>query len=391
MKKVFIFSFLYFLSFALLFLFIALPHNPQVGMMGYDTGGYIEYPPMMLNFENIFHWNLRHPILALFYLPAILFDSILSPFDINIRWILFILNTDIYMAFSVTLLYRLLQILNVDTFISIMSVLLFCSFAYVILFSIQVESFVVSMFFLLLMLNVYICNKNNKITDNILFLGLAGATSTNGLKLFISYAFQAKSLKEYFSRCMTSVILFAILILPSLYNLFERIFIMHQSVKYVLLGDSLNYRGSDFSKLYLFFTNFLSEPLLFHNINGIIYSKESILLSSYESFVPYFIICTIFLFFVTSIIWFRKERIAKIFFATFFFDIFMHFIVGYGIEEGQLFCAHWFFYIPIFIALLCNKLKQLKKHKIILSIMSLLIAYMFIYNIYCYVSSLIYI
>lgn len=388
MKKVFIFSFLYFLSFALLFLFIALPHNPQVGMMGYDTGGYIEYPPMMLNFENIFHWNLRHPILALYYLPAVIFDYILNLFDINIRWILFILNSDIYMALTITLLYRLLENLNIDKFISAISVIMFCSFAYVILFSIQVESFVVSMFFLLLMLNVFIDNKKNVVADNIVFMGLAGATSTNGLKLFMSFAFQAKSLKEYICRCLTSVILFCILILPNLYNLYERIFVMHQSIKYVLLGDSLNYRGSDLSKLYLLLTNFLSEPLLFHNVNGVIYSKESILLPSYENVFPFFIVCAILLLFIISIIWCRKEKIAKLFFATFFFDIIMHFVIGYGIEEGQLFCAHWFFYIPIFIALLCNKLKQIKKHKIVLFTISLIITYMFIYNTFCYVNSL---
>lgn len=232
MKKIFA-IFIYFLILEFLFFIIVLPDHHDIEMMGYDSFMYVDYPPQMFNLSYLTHWHLRHPIMAIFYLPAILIDYLLSAFDIHIRWILFVLNTNVYMTSSMILLYRLLIKLNVDHLISIFSVVLFCSFAHIILLSIQVESYVVSMFFLLLMLNMYIHGKKSVLIDNLLFAGLAGTTSTNGIKLFMVFAYQSKSIKEFLRRCFSSIFICGIFILPGLYNFYERVFVQHQSAKYV--------------------------------------------------------------------------------------------------------------------------------------------------------------
>lgn len=223
MKKIFA-IFIYFLILEFLFFIIVLPDHHDIEMMGYDSFMYVDYPPQMFNLSYLTHWHLRHPIMAIFYLPAILIDYLLSAFDIHIRWILFVLNTNVYMTSSMILLYRLLIKLNVDHLISIFSVVLFCSFAHIILLSIQVESYVVSMFFLLLMLNMYIHGKKSVLIDNLLFAGLAGTTSTNGIKLFMVFAYQSKSIKEFLRRCFSSI-LFVVFLYYQVYIIFMNEFL----------------------------------------------------------------------------------------------------------------------------------------------------------------------
>ena len=127
------------------------------------------------------------------------------------------------------------------------------------------------------------------------------------------------------------------------------------------MGDSFDFQGSDINNWKLFIENFISEPLLFHHTTGIIYSYESINLPAYTSLGYYLPIAIIFHLILFSVILNCRKPIIRFFCCCFGFDLLMHFCIGYGIEEGQLFCGHWIFFIPIVIGELFANLKAIRE------------------------------
>jgi hypothetical protein len=63
----------------------------------------------------------------------------------------------------------------------------------------------------------------------------------------------------------------------------------------------------------------------------------------------------------------------------------MHFGIGYGMEEAQLFCGHWLFFLPILLGMF---IKNLSTNKYLTTLIALVTMFLLIYNIFCYYYSL---
>ena len=384
---VFILSILYFGIIATLFLLQRATDNlPE--MLGYDTSAHMMLEHKMISLQHLFSWNLRHPLLNLLFFPPLLVDYLLSFFDLNYKWEIFTIYSCLISSYTGLLLYKTLSyICNKKT--AILLLVMFYSFAHTILLSIQVDSFIFSMLFLVMLSLVYITKQHNKYVNNILFFTLVGTTSTNIIKFLLYSCFiSQRRIKEALGIFFKSTVIFICIFLLTIPDLINRLFIQHLGLKYSLLAQTMDYRGTSLNKIDLFVNNFISEPFLFHYKENLLYIKDTINLPPYSSVFCDLIIISIICLSIYSIIINYKNKIVKLFIAFFSVDIFIHFVVGYGIEEGQLFCGHWFFFIPLLLGLLDTH----TNNKYIKYIIRLQIAgsaaFLFIYNINCYLQSI---
>lgn len=365
---IFILLLIYFVAIATGFCLIALPQEqsfwiegrPQ-GMLGYDTAGHLTYEPMMISTDNILNWNIRHPLYRLLFLPVILINEGLLYVGINITWPLFLATSTWFMSSSGLYIFKTLRTLGLSILNASLLILLYGSFAHTIMLSIQVDSFVPSMFFCSAMTLLFVRHYHNKLTDNLLFLGIAGTTSTNFIKFALYQLLEEHSIKKSFIRFIQSIGIFCVLFVLIFPDLVIRLIERPRGFLYAVMGDSFYYQGSDINKWHLFIDNFVSDPLLFHHTTGIIFSNETILLPSYPSVWFYMPIAIIFLLVIISVVVNWRKPVIHLFCCCIGFDLFMHFGIGYGIEEGQLFCGHWLFFIPIVIGLLTTLDKSIGK------------------------------
>lgn len=378
--------FLYFSLILLLLITVSFPKGEFMELMGYDTDIRFSTSPIMMSLGEMCKWNIRHPLYTFFYFPVILLNELLLYFDIDVTRPLFMFVSVFIMGYSCLLLYKILRFIRLSITTSLVLLCLFCSFAHVILLGFQVDSFVMSMFFLLLMTLLFVKQENCMLTDNILFMGLTGTTSTNMIKFGMYLLMEEKRLGETMKRFLFSVPLFILVSLVTLPDLYYRLS-LKRGLIYAFIGDTLKYTGSTLDKCQLFIENFISEPILFHNTTGIVFSQETIHLPSYPSiwcFIPVFIIFSLVL---MSVIVCFKEKVVRLFCIYWGIDLVIHFGVGYGIEEAQLFCGHWLYFLPILIGLLVVHSKTMLQNMII-GIVTIVAGSLMVYNLNCFIHSL---
>lgn len=274
---------------------------------------------------------------------------------------IFTILSSIIASWCVLFVYKISVYLSCNNFASMLCALLYACFGHMILLSISFESFIMSQFFLLLLI-VYCFNKRKNIyADNVIFILLTGTTLTNVFKVFIVNLFDECNLKKSIQRTIKSSVLFIIVILP----LAIRNFIKGNN----LLGDTAFYIQQVPDKLFAFYHNFISEPLLLHGMNRTIYPQINNIYHSeighyFFDAYPFplvFNLCIIILvsLSVYSAIINRRNKILQIFLLWFLIDITILFVSGYGLCQAEIFCGHWFFIIPILIS--CSF--SLFKHK----------------------------
>jgi hypothetical protein len=325
--------------------------------LGYDTDIRFTTDPIMMSSENLLRWSVRHPLYTFFYFPIIFVNELLLKLGWDITRPLFMSSSVIVMGFSYLFLYKILRTIKLGNRQCLALLCLFGSFAHVILLGIQVDSFVITMFLLLLMILLFCRHHHNFLTDNLLFLGLTGTTSTSFVKFAIYQFVEEKRIRITFRRFIQSILLFVITLSLTIPDLLFRLS-LRRGLIYAFIGDTLQYTGSRIDKCHLFIDNFLSEPILFHDKTGIVFSSETINLPSYPNLFFYLPVAILFILTLFSVIINRNLGLTWLFCLCFTIDILIHFGIGYGIEEAQLFCGHWMFYLPIMIGLLIKHLTQ---------------------------------
>ena len=384
---IFLLSTLYFCTIAILFLRQMTTDVPPE-MLGYDTSAHMMLAHKKISLEHIISWNIRHPLLNIMFLPPLLIDHLLSLFDLNSTWEIFIIYSSFISSYTGLLFYKTLSHICEKKTATILLVL-FYSFAHTILLSIQVDSFIYSMLFLVMLLLIYMTNKQNLYSNNILFFTLIGTTSTNIIKLLLySYLSSHRKIKEALIVFIKSMVLFLCMFILTIPDLFNSLFVQHLGLKYSLLAQTMDYRGTTLNKMQLFISNFISEPFMFHYKENLLYAHDTINLPPYSNIVCHLIIILITCLSITSIILNYNNKLVQLFLSFFSVDIFIHYIVGYGIEEGQLFCGHWFFFIPLLLGLLVNRTNN-KYLKSLLTVQIVgMTAFLFFHNINCYLHSI---
>lgn len=389
-EKIVLFCLLaYFGTLALLFLTKSDYTGQRTMMMGYDTAFYMSDDNPLIHITKIFKWDIRHPLFCFLYSPLLLIDFTLKNVGIDIHWYLFILSSAFMMSLSGMLLFKILKLNGLSTVPAAMMLIFFCTFSYTMLLTVQVDSYVFTLLFTLLLLLVLLKKESNIYTDNLLFLGITGATSTNSMKILAAEILAEHDLKRGLTRFIKSIPLFCGIFTITAFGLLYKIFIKGVDFKTAFIGNAFEYVKPTASRLHYLWHNFLSEPLLFHSETGIFYNPESRILAPYPSVLFQCAIALVCLLVIYSVIINRRNFIVRLFLSFFAIDMLIHFILGYGVDESQLFCAHWFYFIPILIGLLFAKTNLRKGLTYVLyGLIGTCSIFFLIHNIHCFYTSL---
>lgn len=350
-QKVLLFSFVYFMLLVAYYLCF-VPFSRDLGMMGYDSPIYILNYTKDLDVWKVFGWNIRHPLFNLFYLPVICINEVLLLLNIDISLLLFLLPTTVMMSLTVLMIFKILRAEGLSVFYTLVCVAFFCSLAHVMFLSLMVESFVMTLFLTLLLVS-YSIRRDIKSTaaDNLLLMGVAGATLTNAAKVFSVFLLQDGKLKSKLIRIIKSVFLFCGCLMIVFPGLVARFIENKYGWRFSVFGDSFGYTGTSMDKSVLLVDNFLSEPFLFHHANAV-YTDESTQITPYPHMWMYAIVIIILLLMLVSAIINFKCHIARLFGVFWGIDVFVAFGIGYGVQQCHLVSGHWLGFVPLMLGLL---------------------------------------
>lgn len=384
--NIFVLSLIWFLCFSLYFA-LNVTFTDITELMGYDSKFYIggDYPKLMLS--KILSWNLRHPIFVIINYPLLIIDYLLPS---NLHVALFALFSSILFSFSNLFIYKICKELNIDINSSIVSIILYSTFAHIILLSGQAETYVYTITFCLLMILLAIKKRSNIVSDNIIFAILTGSTITNCVYFFIiKFWEKAGSLKKWMIATIKSSILFIPLFGLTFIGLAYRIVLKHIPFKDAILNDTYKFVHSDTNLLDVTWRHYFAEPILFHYTDQVVLTQNAEVLPDYP-FATYNLIILFILIFALA--WgglcHYKNSICKICASFFLFNIIIHFVCGYGNNELQLFCGHWIFFIPILVAMGLNTIKSLSIKYMFQILFIAISLFMAIHNGYCYITSI---
>lgn len=385
-RNIFVVSLIWFLCFSLYFAFNANPSDLGE-LMGYDSKFYIggDNPKLMLN--KILSWNLRHPIFVIINYPLLLIDYFLPS---NLHIALFAFFSSILFSFGNLFIYKICKELTIEKENNIISIILYSTFAHIILLSGQAETFVYTITFCLLMILLALSKKSNIFTDNIIFAILTGVTITNCIYFFIIKIWEnSGAIKKSIIATIKSSILFIPLFGLTFLGLVYRIILKHIPLKDALLNDTYKFVHHDINLLEVTWRHYFAEPFLFHYTDQVVLTQNAEVLPDYP-FAFYNLIILFILIF--ALVWGGlinyRTTISKICASFFLYNIIIHFVCGYGNNELQLFCGHWIFFIPILVAMGLNSIKCLSIRHIFQVLFLAISLFMAIHNGYCYITSI---
>lgn len=375
---------IWFLLFSMFFAF-SVDFSYKNEIMGYDGIFYIGLDNPKLRLDKIISWNLRHPIFVILNYPILLIDAIL-PAKYHIA--IFALVSSLITAFSNLMVYKICRQLSLNTASCIIPVILFPTFAHVLLLSGQAETYVYTIFFMLLLIFLAHTGRSNIMTDNIIFAFLTGSTLTNCVFFFIiKYWEEGGAFKKAVCRTLKSTLLFLPLFAMTFVGLAFRLFVKHLPLYEAILNDTHKFVHDSHNLLQAAWDHYLSEPFLFHQVHDVVLTKNAEVLTAYPSFIYHVIIIIILGFSVWGLIK-SKTLLRSICLSVVAYNIIIHFVCGYGNNELQLFCGHWIFFVPVLMAIGLNAIRNdiLRNGAQILLLACAL--FMAIHNGYCYLNSI---
>lgn len=127
--------------------------------------------------------------------------------------------------------------------------------------------------------------------------------------------------------------------------------------------------------------NFFGEPIQLHRDHLLqdTLTKRPVIVE-YRWIGSYVVEAIIILMFILGICFARRSRFFWMAFSFFAFDVFIHIILGFGINEVYIMGAHYLFIIPLAIAYLVRRLRK-EGIGIARVVLSLIAVYLYIYNI----------
>lgn len=383
---IFILSLIWFQCFSLYFA-SNVDFSDMTELMGYDSKFYIggDYPKLMLS--KILSWNLRHPIFVIINYPLLIIDYFLPN---NLHIALFALFSSILFSFNNLFIYKICKELSIEQTNSILSIILYSTFAHIILLSGQAETFVYTITFCLLMILLALKKRSNIVSDNIIFAILTGVTLTNCIYFFIIKLWEnAGALKKSMMATIKSSFLFIPLFGLTFMGLVYRIIFKHIPLMDAVLNDTYKFIHTDINLLDVTWKHYFAEPFLFHYTDQVVLTQNAEVLPDYPFTIYNYIILFVLIFALAWGGFFNyKTKISKICASFFLYNIIIHFVCSYGNNELQLFCGHWIFFIPILVAMGLNSIKSLSVRYMFQFLFLAIAVFMAIHNGYCYITSI---
>jgi len=101
-------------------------------------------------------------------------------------------------------------------------------------------------------------------------------------------------------------------------------------------------------RLWLVWNAFWCEPMLLRE--SVI--AQSGMLHPYPSLIPHLLAAAVLALCVWSAVRNFRLPVVRAALAMVVFDVLLHVVVGWGLAEGQIYCGHWFWIIPLLVSLL---------------------------------------
>ena len=400
--------------------------------------GYDPYTYLTVTDWDVVYEVHRHPLLAFFIYPLHLLNQGLT-FIFGVNCVQYIVALPVMASsfYSYIFLYRIhREVIQLERWDATLLTAFCFSFAYILLSVIVPDHFTISMFLLLMTFYISgICIRKRRQflwwQSAILFLITAGVTLSNGVKVFMSGFFV--NLKEFFrpKYLLWAVILPAALLWGMAMWQYQTFVLPREKVKQVekerrrevekervavmspqekarfkarkehrekvlraqaaKKGKPMEDRGflkwTDIStsRWETVYENLFGETIQFHQQ----YLLEDTLVHR-PVFVKYdwtlnYIIETLVLLLAVAGVWLgRRSRFLWLCLSCFAFDLFIHLVLGFGINEVFIMAPHWLFVLPIAIAFLLHRFRS----RLLRLFLLLLSLYLFIYNGYLLTSFL---
>jgi hypothetical protein len=394
--------------------------------------GYDPYTYLTVTDWDVVYEVHRHPLLAFLIWPFFLLNQGLTwVFGVNCVQYLVALPVIASSFYSYIFMYRIQrEVIQLERWDATLLTIFFFSNAYILLSVIVPDHFTLSMFLLLMTLYISgICiQKGRKFRwwqSAILFFITAGVTLSNGVKVFMAGFFV--NLRDFFR----PKYLFLAVILPAamLWGVamwedhvfsqpkqkskteqkirkaeelktqvakmspeerakFEKKKAQREAVLRLQaaktgkpMEDSgfLKWTDISTSRWESIYENLFGESVQFHQQ----YFLEDTLVHrpvfvKYDWTLSYWIEALVVLLFVVGIWCGRRSRFLWLCLSCLAFDMFIHLILGFGINEVHIMAPHWLFVMPIAMAFL---LREVKNRWLRIPVL-LLTLYLFIYNGY---------
>ena len=400
--------------------------------------GYDPYTYLTVTDWDVIYEVHRHPLLAFLVYPLYLLNQGLTwLFGVNCVQYLVALPVIASSFYSYIFMYRIQrEVIQLGRWDATLLTVFFFSNAYILLSVIVPDHFTISMFLLLMTLYISgICIRKRREfkwwQSAILFFITAGVTLSNGVKVFMAGFFV--NLRDFFrpKYLLLAVILPAALLwgvatweyqtfsVPKEKSKTEQKIRKAEAMKAQVAQMSpeermkfeekkakreavlrqqaaktgkpienegfLKWTDITTSRWETIYENLYGESVQFHQQ----YFLEDTLVHrpvfvKYDWTLSYWIEALVVLLFAVGIWCGRKSRFLWLCLSCLGFDMFIHLILGFGINEIHIMAPHWLFVMPIAIAFL---LREVKSRWLRLSVL-LLTLYLLIYNGYLLTSFL---
>jgi hypothetical protein len=374
--------------------------------------GYDPYTYLTVTDWDVVYEVHRHPLLAFLVWPLFLINQGLTwVFGVNCVQYIVALPVIVSSLYSYIFMYRIQrEVIQLELWDATLLTVFFFSNAYILLSVIVPDHFTISMFLLLITLYISgVCIQKgrefNWWQSAILFFITAGVTLSNGIKVFLAGFFV--NLRDFFrpKYLLMAVILPAALLwgvalwefqtfsLPKRQHNTEqkirkaeelkaRVALMspEERAKFeekkakrearlrlqaAKTGKPMENKGflkwTDVttSRWQSIYENLFGESIQFHQD----YFLEDTLVHrpvfvSYNWSLSYWIEALVVLIFLAGIWCGRKSRFLWLCLSCFAFDMFIHLVLGFGLNEIHIMTPHWLFVMPIAIAFLLREVKR---------------------------------
>lgn len=346
-----------------------------------------------ITYDVVTQWHegydiLRHPLLALAMYPLFLLNKLLWTITgCNcVQIIIGVILTFCGFYSAVFLRRTMIEVVGIKPQFSTVLSVFFLGFAFVIVSIIVPDHFCLSLF--CLTLTTYLAGKKIKANEQfsvseaiILFILTAGITLSNGaVVLLIIFIVNGKS---YFNwRFLLKTAVFPVFLLISS-AVVQKYFSPELSEKKGnLVAEQMKWTHGKLPRGKILQENFFGESLQLHRkyVLGDVLNKRPIIVEySWKAQDYVVILIEVLLLLGLAFAW--KERFTLVLLAVLGFNIFLHIILAFAIDEVYIMAAHWAFVIPLAIANLFL-VKQKWMVWLLLAVILSLTIYLYIYHGY---------
>lgn len=346
--------------------------------LGFDTPQYFH-----MGFS---HWTV-HPLCYYITKPLTIIGYIIANIGgLKAKAFFSVIFTSGLVSLSCIYIHRYLKnIMDLRGVVIFLLPVFFCFFSTNLILAFSTESYTLSAF--LLSFTVYYYSyqiKKNEdvlpLTGALLSVTLGGITITNFAKGIIPILFlKNKFLSRIILMSIYSVLFgICVLMVEYKYGIFK--FIKNFVVKYSKEASDISF----FDKVFDFF---IGAPILFPTIifdkskKQEIYDIEGMIdITLYNHWWQIVFISFILVFMGLSILRNYKNKYVQMLALLLGFDVCLHIIMKFGINEGFIYGAHWIYTVPLFIGWLYKSMNN-KLRRIMLPILSLMLLVLVVNNI----------